>query len=318
MVAVGTIRELWRFPVKSMAGERLDVAEVGAHGVRGDRVWAVRDDRKGVIASGKQLPALMRLAARFVDPGAREASPPVAITLPDGREVTSDDPDVHRRLGEALGRPVTLCPLRPASDREHYRRVESPADERRVEIGLLDGEVEPDPSVFPLATLAELARYATPRGTYFDACALHVLTTASLAAIAARAPGVDLDVRRFRPNLLIETGGATGLIETGWIGGRLRVGALRARLVAPTPRCSMPGRAQPGVEADREVVRAVAVHAGRWLGAYAEVDRPGTLRVGDAVAVEPPSDLAPARWLRTGRAAVRRLAVRGAAILGRG
>src|SRR5688572_13116963 len=112
----GSLREIWRYPVKSMAGERLERAEILATGVAGDRHWAVRDEDKQVIAGAKRMPALLGCAARYLD----GASGHVAITLPDGAEVRSDDPDVDRRLSDAMARRVSLCALRPADDDEFY------------------------------------------------------------------------------------------------------------------------------------------------------------------------------------------------------
>src|SRR6185503_1758093 len=101
MPRVGVVKELFRYPVKSMAGERLDSVEVGRRGVIGDRVWAVRDEEAGAITGGKRLPVLMTCSARFLEAPARDASrgsPRVLIELPDKTEITSDDPLVHRRL----------------------------------------------------------------------------------------------------------------------------------------------------------------------------------------------------------------------------
>src|SRR6185503_3883876 len=117
------IAELWRYPVKSMGGERVDATIAGERGVHGDRLWAIRDEDKAIITNAKRIPALLLCSARFtnepppdVGPG---TIPDVTITLPDGSTIRSDDPEVHARLSAVLGRRVTLCALRPASDRAH-------------------------------------------------------------------------------------------------------------------------------------------------------------------------------------------------------
>jgi uncharacterized protein len=303
----GTIRELWRFPVKSMGGERLDAALVTGRGVVGDRAWAVREVDKAVISSGKRLPALMMCAARYVgDPGGD-----VAITLPDGAEVRSDDPDVHRRLSDVVGRAVTLCPLRPASDHDFYRAATTTEREMREFFAVEAGEPLPDFSMLPAAKLAELYRYATPPGTYFDAYALHVVTTSSLAAIAARIPGSVVDVRRFRPNLVLDDG--RGAPDADWSGGVLRGRELIARIEAPTVRCAMPTRPQPGLAADRDVLRAIATYAGRCLGVYATVVQGGRVAVGDPMVVEPAAGSPIGAAMKAGATALKRLALRAAA-----
>lgn len=307
MQPVGKVLELWRYPVKTMAGERLDAATVDVRGVAGDRAWAVRDEGKGVITNGKALPALMQLAARYV------GEPEVAITFPDGGEVRSDDPDVHRRLSDFLGRAVTLCPLRPASDKAHYRAAKSTAAEMRAAFGVGPGEPLPDFSMLPASKLAELARYATPPGTYFDAYTFHLVTTSSLAAIRAASPGSDADARRFRPNLVVDTGDGAELVEVGWCGGALAAGEVVVEVLIPTVRCAMPTRAQPGLGADPTVLRAVAAHANRCLGAYGEVEQGGRVAVGDEVRVAAPRDTTVGRWMKAGATSLKRLALRAAA-----
>ena len=54
---VGPVREIWRYPVKSMAGERLDRGRVGARGLLGDRGWAIRDEATGEIHNAKRHPS---------------------------------------------------------------------------------------------------------------------------------------------------------------------------------------------------------------------------------------------------------------------
>jgi uncharacterized protein len=89
-VTVGTVREIWRYPVKSMAGERLDRTEIGGRGLYGDRGWAVRNDEIGEIYNAKQFPALMQCAAHYrAEPGA-DYIPDVDITFPDGSPLGSD------------------------------------------------------------------------------------------------------------------------------------------------------------------------------------------------------------------------------------
>jgi uncharacterized protein YcbX len=319
MGRVGTISELWRFPVKSMAGERLQRAAVGATGVVGDRLWAVRDEEKGCITGGKRIPALMACAARFLaepeDGATDERVPPVAITLPDGTELRSDEPDVSARLSGFLGRAVTLCPRRPATERAHYRAPRATRSDMRLQFALGPGDPIPDFSMFPTAVLLELARYATPPGTYLDAYPLHILTTASVAELSRRAPSADLDYRRFRPNLLVDSG-EIGLVEFGWCGGALRAGSLTAGVEIPTVRCSMITRAQPGVPADPAVLRAVIDHAQRTAGVYARVVEAGEVRVGDPVSLELGSSSRVGGWMKASARSLRRLALRaGAAVL---
>jgi uncharacterized protein len=316
----GAVSQLWRYPVKSMAGEALERAEVTPSGIVGDRLWAVRDVDKDCITGGKRLPALMSCSARFLaEPEADAVDdrvPPVAITLPDGTELVSSQPDVSERLSDFLGRKVLLSPRRPASDRVHYRAPRPTMADMRLQFGLGPDDPVPDFSMFPAAMLIELARFATPPGSYFDAYPLHILTTASLAELARRAPEADVAPLRFRPNLLVDIGEGGGFAEAGWCGGALRAGGVAARIEIPTVRCSMTTRAQPGLAADPSVLRALVEHARRCAGVYAQVERPGSLRVGDPVEVEPARSTRVGGWVRASTRSLRRLALRaGAAAL---
>ncbi len=105
--------ELWRYPVKSLRGERVATAELGSQGVHGDRQWAVFDADTGLGLTGRRVPELLFAAARV-----REDDT-VEITLPDGR-VAGDD----EALSSWLGRPVEL---RRATD-HRPRQYENAAD----------------------------------------------------------------------------------------------------------------------------------------------------------------------------------------------
>lgn len=285
MVTLGTVREIWRYPFKSMQGERLTESDVGATGLVGDRSWALRDETAGEIRGAKKLPALMMCTARYREEPAAGRVPPVDITLPDGSTVTSDTPEAATRLSALLGRRVTLWPLLPASNREHYRRGLPDNPDMDAELRQIFGrEVDeplPDLSVIP----QEIFEFTSPLGTYFDVFPVHLLTTAALATMAASNEVAAWDVRRFRPNFLIETPeDMTGIPENVWVGQTLRLGELEIRCEIPTARCVMTTQAQPGLAKDPSVLRTIVATAAQNLGAYASVVRPGRVSVGDTIA----------------------------------
>lgn len=100
---MGTITALWRYPVKSMLGEACERVELDARGVRGDRVFALRD-ADGRLGSGKSTPRLAHIDGLF---GLRASQD--HIELPDGRRLAIGDPEIHAALSGALGRQVTLA-----------------------------------------------------------------------------------------------------------------------------------------------------------------------------------------------------------------
>ena len=284
--SVGRVKEIHRYPVKSMAGERLEEVTLGPRGLPGDRAWAVRDEKRGGIRGAKKIPALMRLAARYPEPPAEEGSSPAEIGLPDGSRLRTGDPDAAGRLSKALDHPVTLWPLLPASALDHYRRgAPDDADmerELRAIFGRAPDEPLPDLSVFP----PEILEFESPPGTYFDAFPLLLLTEASLRTLATRHPDSRFDVRRFRPNLLLETDEAEGFPEEAWCGRRLQVGDAVLRVAVRCPRCVMTTHGFEDLPRDPKVMRALVEESGGNLGVYAEVERPGNVRIGDAARLD--------------------------------
>jgi hypothetical protein len=255
-------------------------------GIPGDRGWALRDETAGEVRGAKKLPDLLRCSARYLAEPSEDTIPSAEITLPDGAKVRSDDPAAAARLSALLHRPVTLRSLPPASATEYYRRALPDNPDMLAELRAIFGRTEdeplPDISVFP----SELMEYTSPLGTHFDAFPLHLLTTASLATLAQHAPGVRFDVRRFRPNFLIEPiAGVTGLIENEWCGKTLRVGSAQLKINMPCVRCVMPTLPQADLPHEPLVLRTIVREAGQNLGVYATAISAGAVAVGDPVEV---------------------------------
>ncbi|MCI4675771.1 MOSC domain-containing protein [Candidatus Mycolicibacterium alkanivorans] len=293
MIDAGRITSIWRYPVKSMAPERVPFADVGPLGLHADRTWAVRDVEHDTTTSAKKLPGLLWCTARYAHTPPAEAgpgnAPEVIVGLPDGREFSSSDPGVHRALSEHVDHEVELRALPPITDRQQYRTPMATKTDLRTVFGLEDDEPLPDLSMFPVRKLAEITRYATPVGSYVDAYPVHILTSQSLAAMAAVAPDSEFDVRRFRPSLLIDSPDTSEHPEWGWCGGVLHGPHADLQPLIPTIRCVMPSHDQPGLERDREITRAIAAHSRRCLGVYGNVVKPGRIAEGDVLKLEPPA-----------------------------
>jgi uncharacterized protein YcbX len=303
-MTLGTVRELWRFPVKSMGGERLDQVEVGMNGFVGDRCWAVRNVETGEIHNAKRFPILMQCSASYRRPPLAGQIAPVDVTLPDGTVVGSESPALSAQLSALLGRAVVLHPLEPAANRAFYRRRQPGAamlgrvahfavGRRLVQWSLEHGAGGALRAEFgrtadePLPDLREIAsegfEFYTPPGTFFDLFPIHILTTGALDAMKQANPGADWDVRRFRPNVLVATPSATGHIERDWRGRTIRIGGFEAWGELPTVRCAMPMHSQPNLGRDPSVLRTIVGHAEQCLGLYASVSVPGEVALGDPV-----------------------------------
>ncbi|MGD9995588.1 MAG: MOSC domain-containing protein [Ilumatobacteraceae bacterium] len=272
------VAQIWQYPVKSMIGATVSQARLGGTGVVGDRLWAVRDEQRGGIRGAKKIGALMRLAATYDGEGG------VVITLPDGTRVGSADPDAAARVSAALDHPVTLAPLAPASDLDHFRRGAPDSDDVMVELrsifGREDDEPLPDFSIFP----PELVEFESPPGTYVDAFPLMIMTTSALRSLADALPDSAIDVRRFRPSFVIDSGDEDGHPELGWAGRTLHIGDAVVQVGAPCPRCVMVTReVDAQLPADRAILRHIVRDLDQNVGAYATVVQPGTIAEGDPV-----------------------------------
>jgi MOSC domain-containing protein len=291
-----TVSQLWRFPVKSMGGHRVDEVLVERRGVHADRLWAVRDLERDVTASARRIPALLGCSARYAGEPGQDAgpgnAPEVVITFPDGSECSSSDPGVDARLSEVAGRDIRLTAL-PALEDTSLHRLSvqqsrtnfAPSDVRR-DFGMAESEALPDTSVFTAKQMLTLARFATPPGTFVDLSPVHLLSSTSLASLATG--DEPYDVRRFRPNVLIDVEQPDGEFpEAAWMGADVALGTVVLRVTNPTIRCVVPTRPQPDLDLDRGLTRRLAERTDRFLGVYADVTRPGVVHVGDVVSVRP-------------------------------
>ena len=243
---------LWRYPVKSLQGEPVEVAEVEADGVAGDRQWGIRDQRTGRILTARRRPELLGASATY------DGDTPV-VTLPDGSTVVGPGMRSDRQLSEWLASPVSLA----------------------SSLGGDAGRAE----YFADATddTSQAIEWTMPDGRYVDAAPILMLTTASLRAAGAHYPDGAWDVRRFRPNILIDLEGE-GWIEDSWLGQQVQIGTVTLTPSQPCVRCTMVTRSQPGLDADPEVFRTLARHHGGLLGVWSDVTTPGSLSVGDRAA----------------------------------
>src|SRR5581483_6102913 len=287
MEVVGSVEEIWRYPVKSMGGEKIASCRVGVLGVAGDRGWAIRDEKAGEIRGAKKLPHLMRCRASYVSEPDAKGVPVAEITFPDGEKLLSDDKRAAARLSELIGRPVTLWPIQPVENRDFYRRSAPDNPDMMAELREIFGRVKDEPipglTMFP----AEILEFTSPLGTYFDVFPIHVLTTASLAELSRLNPGANFDARRFRPNFLIKSNDKVrGFEETTWSGRIVRIGEMRLKIEMPTVRCVMPTLEQGELPKDSSVLRTIVKHAEQNVGLYATVAQPGTVKAGDPVVLE--------------------------------
>ncbi|MBX9929611.1 MAG: MOSC domain-containing protein [Gemmatimonadaceae bacterium] len=236
---IGEVAALYRYPVKSMAGESLEVADLGWHGVLGDRRMALRrvGDRGGFPwLTASKLPELICYTP-LREAGAALDALPTHVRTPDGRSLDA--------FGEALV----------------------------SEIGMRHG------------TGVEMTHLN--RGV-FDEASISMIATASIAE-ASRLAALPADVRRFRPNILLNTRDGTPFEEEQWVGATIRFGdGTEGAEIAITnydERCSMVNFDPDTARATPELLKAIVAARGNRLGVYAAVTRCGRITMGQSVFV---------------------------------
>jgi MOSC domain-containing protein len=281
---IGTVKELFRYPVKSMLGERLERIEVGERGVIGDRAWALRESANGKVVSAKKFARMLELRATYEStPGADEPddqSAPIKIQLPDGRSLHAADADAAAMLSAVIGREVVIERAQPSQ----YTRA-------GIDPGTIFGDV-PIESVMPQLTGATMPdTFALLNGTFFDSAMMHVLATGTLAHMRSLVgEGAQIDARRFRPNIVVDTGAtANGFVEDEWLGQTLEVGdgangdTVKIVAMKPALRCVMTTHRQEDLGRDLRIIRAAAQFHQATVGVFASVGATGTVRVGAPV-----------------------------------
>jgi uncharacterized protein len=197
----------------------------------------------------------------------------VRIFLPNGVAVTTDSPDIHQVLSAYFGREVRLARA-------------APADAQNLVLARHRDGVD--------ASLASVGVTSEPVAPFFDLFPMTLLTTSTLARLAALAPQSQFDERRFRMNVIVDTS-EPGFLENEWLGREVALGdAARLRVALPDPRCMVTTLAQGSLPHDSHVLRALAGHnplrvgtggAHPCAGMYAKVSACGTIRAGDRFSV---------------------------------
>jgi uncharacterized protein YcbX len=266
-MADGAVVSLWRYPVKSMMGEELNATQVTDRGLLGDRSLALVDAETSKVVSAKnpkKWPTMFDFRATFIFPPEPDKPlPPVRVTLPEGTSVTSDDTRFAELITAAIGRPVTLATAAPS---------QASLEEYWPDMPELDHqELVTDESM--------------PPGTFFDLATIHVLTTATINRLRELYPVGRFEVRRFRPNIVIDIDdGEAEFVENKWLGQQLRLGDdVVLRITDHCPRCVMTTLPQGDLPKDGGILRTAARHNDVHVGVYAEVLRAGPVRRGDAV-----------------------------------
>jgi uncharacterized protein len=239
MIHVGHVREITRYPIKSMAGVPTESAMLGWHGLDGDRRFAFRrlQDNSGFpwLSAGR-LPELLLYQPFSSDQGS-DQSLPTHVRTPTGSHLKLPSAELNEEISQRFGSAVELMNLKH---------------------GIFD---EATISVISLATIAGIGREAEI--------------------------GDDLDRRRFRMNLVVETDNRELFLEDEWIGHTLAFGDSNAppavKVIMPDERCVMINLNPDTAANDARVMKTVVRLNQYNAGVYATVVQTGMIQVGDLV-----------------------------------
>lgn len=284
MIKVGSISAIWRYPVKGMAGEKLLSCCIDENGLNGDRLFAVRDVFRNEIQSCKFRPGLLTCVARSNKPEAQFNPDDWEIHFADGTVLSYDADKINDKISEVLGYESTLESLHPQSEGEFYRRYKTDdhtwLEELKATFTREPGEPEPDFSN-PSQTFID---YVTQPGTFFLVSPLHIITSASMEYLKVFHPTADWDIRRFRPNIVIDTvQGTEGLAEQDWLDKTLHIGDLQINCSSTAVRCGATTRKQQDIPLDKSMLRTIINEADQNLGIYGDISGDTILSVGDEI-----------------------------------
>ena len=268
--SAGSVVALWRYPVKSMLGEELNATEVTPRGLVGDRQFAVIDRVTGKVAGAKnprKWGNFFEFQAAYTEtPHPVSKLPAVRLTLPDGSQTTSEQPDLVHKLSRALGREVA------------FARIESGGSSKNQ-------AEEYWPDLDGLEFRDTVTDFELPEGTFFDLSVVHLLTTSTLDRLRKLYPEGRFEARRFRPNIVVSTPGQ-GFVENDWVGHTVAIGdEVRLQISGTCGRCVMTTLAQGDLPKDPGILRTAAQKNNANVGVYADVIAGGTIRRGDRVAL---------------------------------
>jgi hypothetical protein len=244
-----TVSSLWRHPVKSMQGQRVDDVNFDSLGVVGDRAYGVLNRESGTILSAKREGRLLEAAAEY-------RSGVLVVTLPSGEEFRQGT-HLDHELSSWLGYPVALVIAATFG----VATFESPEDFERDD--------------------SQVVSWEGTGERFVDESALHLLTSSELERLSRERPELKWDVRRFRPNIVVDDG--EGELDTS-PQRIIHVGEVVIEITKPCSRCVMTTRPQPGgLDRQLDVLRHVSRHHDGNVGTRATVVHPGVVREGDEV-----------------------------------
>jgi uncharacterized protein YcbX len=144
------------------------------------------------------------------------------------------------------------------------------------------------PDIDGLAQREKVTDETMPSQTFFDLAVIHLLTTSTINRLRELYPEGRFEVRRFRPNIVMESAsGEKDFIENLWMGKKIMIGEdIVLRVTGSCTRCVMTTLPQVDLPKDLGILGTIARYNNVNAGVYASVQRGGTIRRGDLVRFE--------------------------------
>jgi len=236
-VEIGHIQAIYRYPVKSMAGESLERSDLGWYGLEGDRRFAVNivDDRSGFpwLTASKVRELLLFKPVHQESSGKSDL--PTHVITPEGKELAIRSEELSEEIMRRFGAEVRLMQLKQG---------------------------------------------------VFDEAAVSLISVATPQKIASDA-GIPHDIRRFRPNIVIDTGQAEPFAEDEWVEKTIVFGeppdGPAVQITNRDKRCVMVNLHPESAESNPAVMKTIVKLNDNNAGVYAMTTRPGALEVGQPV-----------------------------------
>ncbi len=268
MSKIGSVVSLFRYPVKSMAGEQINSTLVNKKGILGDRSYALIDTKTNKIVSAKnprKWKDIFKYYAKYINEPSENNITDLEITFPNKLTIQSTQKNIDQVISSTFNNNVRLTSIVPLK----VQLEEVFADIKEVQ---QQGDM----------TDANMAS-----GTFFDLGTIHLLTTSTIMKLEKLYADGDFNISRFRPNIVVNLDSKEiGFIENNWIGKKIAIGnEVILKIKEPCPRCVMTTLEQDNLPKDINILKTIIKNNKGNLGIYADVIQGGRIKNDDFIKI---------------------------------
>ena len=265
---IGSVASLFRYPVKSMAGEQIKETVITKKGLLGDRSYALIDSATKKVVSAKnprKWKNIFMYYAKYINEPSENNITEVEITFPNKSTIQSTQDDINQVLSLAFDSKLQLTSIVP----------------KKVQLEECFADIE-EIKQHGSITDANMAN-----GTFFDLGTIHILTTSTIKKLEKLYSDGNFHINRFRPNIVIDLNSEIiGFIENDWVGKNISIGKeVILKIKEPCPRCVMTTLEQDNLPKDINILKTIIKNNKGNLGIYADVIQGGTIKDDDLIRI---------------------------------